>query len=101
MARSATCGNSTPERSFKLHRRHADTVRPDNHGPTRAATFRDHRKWAGASDRTDLVLDALQAAAHTWGGRLDGAVFHSDNGTQYCSRGGDVRSAARNAWSSG
>ncbi|WP_184987567.1 IS3 family transposase [Sphaerisporangium rubeum] len=36
--------------------------------------------------RTELVVDALQAAAHTRGGRLDGAVFHSDNGAQYCSR---------------
>ncbi len=36
--------------------------------------------------RTELVIDALQAAAHTRGGRLDGAVFHSDNGAQYCSR---------------
>lgn len=36
--------------------------------------------------RTELVVDALQAAAHTRGGRLDGAVFHSDNGAQYCAR---------------
>ncbi|MBB6350924.1 transposase InsO family protein [Nonomuraea muscovyensis] len=36
--------------------------------------------------RTELVVDALQAAAHTQGGRLNGAVFHSDNGAQYCSR---------------
>ncbi|GAA0930444.1 hypothetical protein GCM10009560_34910 [Nonomuraea longicatena] len=36
--------------------------------------------------RTELVVDALQAAAHTRGGRLDGAIFHSDNGAQYCSR---------------
>jgi transposase InsO family protein len=36
--------------------------------------------------RTELVVDALQAAAHTRGGHLDGAVFHSDNGAQYCSR---------------
>ncbi|MER5650205.1 IS3 family transposase [Streptosporangium sp. NPDC002524] len=36
--------------------------------------------------RTELVVDALQAAAHTRGGRLDGAVFHTDNGAQYCSR---------------
>lgn len=35
--------------------------------------------------RTELVVDALQAAAHTRGGRLDGAVFHTDNGAQYCS----------------
>lgn len=36
--------------------------------------------------RTELVVDALQAAAHTRAGRLDGALFHSDNGGQYCSR---------------
>ncbi|GAA4183064.1 IS3 family transposase [Streptosporangium oxazolinicum] len=36
--------------------------------------------------RTELVVDALQAAAHTRGGPLDGAVFHTDNGAQYCSR---------------
>ncbi|MEU1393089.1 MULTISPECIES: IS3 family transposase [unclassified Nonomuraea] len=35
--------------------------------------------------RTELVVDALQAAAQTRG-RLDGVVFHSDNGAQYCSR---------------
>ncbi|GAA3166835.1 hypothetical protein GCM10020001_110330 [Nonomuraea salmonea] len=40
--------------------------------------------------RTELVVDALQAAAHTRGGRLDGSLFHSDNGAQYCSR--EVRS---------
>ncbi len=32
------------------------------------------------------LTDALQAAARTRGGRLDGAIFHSDNGAQYCSR---------------
>jgi transposase InsO family protein len=36
--------------------------------------------------RTELVVDALQAAAHTRGGHLDGAIFHSDNGAQYCSK---------------
>ncbi|MFG2007440.1 IS3 family transposase [Spirillospora sp. NPDC048911] len=35
--------------------------------------------------RTELVVDALQAAARTRGGHLDGAIFHSDNGAQYCS----------------
>lgn len=35
--------------------------------------------------RTGLVIDALQAAARTRGGRLDGAVFHSDHGAQYTS----------------
>lgn len=40
--------------------------------------------------RTEFVVDALQAAAHTRGGRLDGSLFHSDNGAQYCSR--EVRS---------
>ncbi len=34
--------------------------------------------------RTSLVTDALEAAARTRG-TLDGAVFHSDNGAQYCS----------------
>ena len=33
------------------------------------------------------VEASRQAAAHTRGGRLDGAVFPSDNGAQYCSRG--------------
>jgi transposase InsO family protein len=36
--------------------------------------------------RTELVTDALQAAARTRGGSLDGAVFHSDNGAQYVSK---------------
>jgi transposase InsO family protein len=36
--------------------------------------------------RTGLVVDALQAAAATRGGRLNGAIFHSDNGAQYCSK---------------
>jgi transposase InsO family protein len=36
--------------------------------------------------RTDLVIDALRAAAATRGGNLDGAIFHSDNGAQYCSK---------------
>jgi transposase InsO family protein len=35
--------------------------------------------------RTELVIDALQAAARTRGGSLDGAVFHSDHGAQYTS----------------
>lgn len=35
--------------------------------------------------RTELVTDALQAAAHTRGS-LRGAVFHSDNGAQYASK---------------
>jgi transposase InsO family protein len=33
--------------------------------------------------RTELVIDALEAAARTRGGSLDGAVFHSDHGAQY------------------
>ena len=37
--------------------------------------------------RTELVVDALQAAAATRGGTLAGAIFHSDNGAQYCSEG--------------
>lgn len=35
--------------------------------------------------RTELVIDALQAAARTRGGRLDGAIFHADHGAQYTS----------------
>jgi transposase InsO family protein len=33
--------------------------------------------------RTELVIDALEAAAAARGGQLDGAVFHSDHGAQY------------------
>lgn len=36
--------------------------------------------------RTDLVTDALKAAAATRGGTLHGAIFHSDNGAQYASK---------------
>ena len=36
--------------------------------------------------RTDLVTDALKAAAATRGGALRGAIFHSDNGAQYASK---------------
>ena len=36
--------------------------------------------------RTDLVTDALEAAARTRGGSLDLAIFHSDNGAQYVSK---------------
>jgi transposase InsO family protein len=35
--------------------------------------------------RTELVVDALEAAAATRGGTLDGAIFHSDHGAQYTS----------------
>ena len=42
--------------------------------------------------RTDLVVDALEAAARTRGS-LDGAVFHSDNGAQYCAK--DFEAACR------
>ncbi|MFA1551856.1 IS3 family transposase, partial [Actinomadura chokoriensis] len=50
--------------------------------------------------RTELVIDALEAAARTRGGRLDGATFHSDHGGQYgsadfaaaCARLGVVQS---------
>jgi transposase InsO family protein len=39
--------------------------------------------WSVADHmRTELVIDALEAAARTRGGRLDGAVFHSDHGAQ-------------------
>ncbi|MFJ3338423.1 IS3 family transposase [Streptomyces sp. NPDC086766] len=42
--------------------------------------------WSIAAHmRTDLVADALRMAAGTRGG-LDGAVFHSDHGSQYASR---------------
>ncbi|TDD58748.1 IS3 family transposase [Actinomadura rubrisoli] len=41
--------------------------------------------WSIANHmRTSLVIDALDAAAATRGGTLDGAIFHSDNGAQYC-----------------
>ncbi|WP_234355899.1 IS3 family transposase [Kitasatospora aureofaciens] len=36
--------------------------------------------------RTELVTDALKAAAAARDGSLDGAVFHSDNGSQYVSK---------------
>jgi transposase InsO family protein len=36
--------------------------------------------------RTELVTDALKAAAAARGGSLDGAIFHSDNGAQYVSK---------------
>jgi transposase InsO family protein len=42
--------------------------------------------WAIADHmRTDLVIDALTAAARTRGS-LDGAIFHSDHGAQYTSK---------------
>lgn len=42
--------------------------------------------WAIADHmRTELVTDALEAAARTRGGDLAGAVFHSDNRAQYAS----------------
>ncbi|MFB7600797.1 IS3 family transposase, partial [Streptomyces sp. NPDC056160] len=43
--------------------------------------------WAIADHmRTELVTDALEAAARTRGGDLAEAVFHSDNGAQYASK---------------
>jgi transposase InsO family protein len=36
--------------------------------------------------RTELVADALKAAARVRGGNLRGAIFHSDNGAQYASK---------------
>ena len=36
--------------------------------------------------RTELVTDALKAAARTRGRTLNGAVFHSDNGARYASQ---------------
>lgn len=42
--------------------------------------------WAIADHmRTDLVADALKAAASTRGS-LSGAIFHSDHGSVYCSK---------------
>jgi transposase InsO family protein len=42
--------------------------------------------WAIADHmRTDLVIDALTAAARTRGS-LDGAIFHSDHGAQYTAK---------------
>lgn len=44
-------------------------------------------RWSIADHmRTKPVTDALRAAAATRGGDLRGAVFHSDNGAQYCSK---------------
>lgn len=43
--------------------------------------------WSIATHmRTELVTDALKAAAAIRDGRLDGAVFHSDHGAQYVAR---------------
>lgn len=43
--------------------------------------------WSIATHmRTELVTDALKAAAAIRGGRLDRAVFHSGNGAQYVER---------------
>ena len=51
--------------------------------------------WAIADHmRTDLVVDALNAAQRTRGS-LDGAVFHSDHGAQYTSK--DFASACKTA----
>jgi transposase InsO family protein len=45
--------------------------------------FRRLAGWSIAGHmRTELVTDALEAAARTRGGTLNGAVFHSDNGAQ-------------------
>jgi transposase InsO family protein len=56
--------------------------------------------------RTDLVTDALRAAAATRGGNLQGAIFHSDNGAQggfnWSSQrldSGGVRWAGTQSWS--
>jgi transposase InsO family protein len=35
--------------------------------------------------RTDLIIDALQAAVRARGGHIDGVIFHSDRGSQYTS----------------
>jgi transposase InsO family protein len=36
--------------------------------------------------RTELVIDALKAAAATRGGHLRGAIFHTDHGAQYTAK---------------
>ncbi|WTA24476.1 IS3 family transposase (plasmid) [Streptomyces sp. NBC_00853] len=42
--------------------------------------------WSMADHmRTDLVVDALEAAVATRGGSVEGVIFHSDRGTQYTS----------------
>lgn len=53
--------------------------------------------------RTDLVIDALDAAVAARGGQVDGVIFHSDRGSQYtssdfadaCHRNGIRRSMGR------
>jgi transposase InsO family protein len=37
--------------------------------------------------RTDLVVDAIEAAVVARGGNVAGVVFHSDRGAQYCAAG--------------
>ena len=42
--------------------------------------------WSiNAHMRTDLVIDALDAAVAARGGQVDGVIFHSDRGSQYTS----------------
>lgn len=53
--------------------------------------------------RTELVIDALEAAVAARGGRVDGVIFHTDKGSQYgsaafgavCDRHGVRRSTGR------
>jgi transposase InsO family protein len=55
--------------------------------PARELFSRRLAGWSIAEHmRTDLVTDALKAAAATRGGDLQGAIFHSDNGAQYVSK---------------
>lgn len=43
--------------------------------------------WSMADHmRAELVTDALKAAVHTRGGRVDDVIFHSDHGAQYGSK---------------
>jgi transposase InsO family protein len=42
------------------------------------------RGWSMASQmRTELVIDALNMAVATRGGRVTGVIFHADRGAQY------------------
>ena len=72
--------------------RNIDYVDSDEGGFHIIATVIDlySRRLAGFSIaehmRTDLVTDALKAAAATRGGNMAGAIFYSDNGAQYASK---------------
>ncbi|WP_371596833.1 DDE-type integrase/transposase/recombinase [Streptomyces sp. NBC_00564] len=54
--------------------------------------------WAIADhSRTELITDVLEAAAHTRGGDLAGAAFHSDNGAPSTPRRTSRRHASNTA----